>query len=98
MNQLTNLYYILSLCSIGAVIVQCSQTGKEHAVKVKDLSREDAEPLTPEALTKGASLMLSFKGKPYPVKFQKFKGKQVGCVIVKQSAVIDQQLKQSVRV
>ncbi len=31
-------------------MVQCSQTGKQHNVKVKDLSRDDLEPLISEDL------------------------------------------------
>ena len=54
--------------------MRCSQTGKQHTVKVKELSREDSMPLTEKDLTKGAHLMLEFKGKPYPVTFSQFKG------------------------
>ena len=59
---------------IGSVIVRCSQTGKQHAVKVGDLSKEDCSPLNEKDLTKGSSLMLDYKGKPYPVTFVQFKG------------------------
>jgi benzoyl-CoA reductase/2-hydroxyglutaryl-CoA dehydratase subunit BcrC/BadD/HgdB len=43
--------------------------------KIKDLSKEDAEPLTAEDLTNGASLILTYDKKDYPVTFLKFKGK-----------------------
>ena len=53
--------------------MKCSQTGKLHTVKLRDLSREDCEPLTKSDLTKGSDLMMKMKGKLYPVKFAQFK-------------------------
>ena len=58
--------------------MQCCQTGKEHIVKIKDLSKEDAGPLIPQDFISGSTLVLNFKGKLYPVKFLKFKGKCIG--------------------
>ena len=58
--------------------MQCCQTGKEHIVKIKDLSKEDAGPLIPQDFISGSTLVLNFKGKPYPGKFLKFKGKCIG--------------------
>ncbi len=54
--------------------MECAQTGKQHAVKVRDLSREDCGPLTKRDTIKGARLMLDCKGKTYPVTFLQFKG------------------------
>ena len=65
-------------CFLGPVIVQCCQSGKEHIVKIKDLSKEDAGPLIPQDFISGSTLVLNFKGKPYPGKFLKFKGKCIG--------------------
>lgn len=59
---------------VGFVIVRCSQTGKQHLVKVRDLFNEDCSLLTEEDLTRGSSLMLDYKGKTYPVTFIQFKG------------------------
>ena len=59
----------------GSAVVKCSQTGKLHQVKIKDLSREDCEPLTKEDLVKGSELMLEIKGKIYPVQFHHMKDK-----------------------
>ena len=55
--------------------MKCSQTGKLHQVKLKDLSREDCEPLTKEDLVKGSELMVEMKGKVYPVQFLQMKEK-----------------------
>ena len=57
--------------------MKCSQTGKLHQVKIKDLSREDCEPLTKEDLVKGSELMLEIKGKIYPVQFHHMKDKAI---------------------
>ena len=54
--------------------MQCSQTGKQHCVKLCNLSREDLEPLTRGDLIKGVSLIMDYKGKPYPVQFFSYKG------------------------
>ena len=59
----------------GSVVVKCSQTGKLHHVKLKDLSREDCEPLTKDDLVKGSELMADMKGKIYPIQFVQFKDK-----------------------
>ena len=58
-------------------MVKCSQTSKLHSVKLRDLSREDLEPVTIKYLSKGAKLMLDLKGKTYPVQFMHFKGECV---------------------
>lgn len=58
-----------------SVVVKCSQTGKLHQVKLKDLSWEDCESLTKEDLVKGSELMVEMKGKIYPVQFVQFKYK-----------------------
>ena len=69
-------YHTLFIYSIPeSVVVKCSQTGKLHQVKIKDLSREDCEPLTKEDLVKGSELMLEIKGKIYPVQFHHMKDK-----------------------
>ena len=34
--------------------MQCCQTGKEHIVKIKDLSKEDAGPLIPQDFISGS--------------------------------------------
>lgn len=44
-------------------------------MKLKELSREDCEPLTKEDLVKGSELMLEMKGKVYPVQFLQIKDK-----------------------
>ena len=59
---------------VGPALVKCCQTGKQHCVKLLDLSREDLIPLSEQDLTKGTSLMLEHQGKSYPVTFLKFKG------------------------
>ncbi len=56
-------------------MVQCSQTGKQHNVKVKDLSRDDLEPLISEDLVVNKPLILQYKGKPWPVTFLRYKRK-----------------------
>ena len=69
---------------IAGVIVQCSQTGRQHSAMIKDLSKDDAEPLTPEDLTNGVSVIFTYDKKDYPVTFLKFKGKNnelMGAVI-----------------
>lgn len=55
--------------------MKCSQTGKLHQVKLKDLSREDCEPLIKDDLVKGSELMAEMKGEVYPVQFVQFKDK-----------------------
>lgn len=55
-------------------MVKCSQTSKLHSVRLKELSREDMAPVTNKYLTKGAKLMLAWKGKEYPVQFMHYKG------------------------
>lgn len=55
-------------------MVKCSQTSKLHNTKLKDLSREDGEPLSKTDLKKGSKLILEIKGKSYPVQFM-YKGK-----------------------
>ena len=62
--------YILN---VGSAVVKCSQTGKSHTVKLRDLSREDCEPLTTRDCARGSDLMVDIKGKVYPVKFIQFK-------------------------
>lgn len=57
----------------GSVVVRCSQNGKIHTVKAKDLSREDDEPLGD--LLFGEDLILQYRGRPYSVKFVKYNGK-----------------------
>lgn len=59
------------------MVVKCSQTSKLHYVKLRDLSREDLEPVTMKYLTKGAKTMLDMKGKVYPVQFMHFKGEHL---------------------
>lgn len=61
---------------LATVVVQCSQMGKQHTVKVKDLSREDNLPLSHDDLEPKMSLILQYKGKPWPVSFVKYKGKK----------------------
>lgn len=56
------------------VVVKCSQTSKCHNTKLKDLSREDGEPLSKKDLTKGSNLILEMRGKSYAVQFM-YKGK-----------------------
>ena len=63
---------------IDYIVVKCSQTGKLHQVKLKDLSREDCESLTKDDLVKGTKLMAKMKGKVYPVQFVQFKDKASG--------------------
>lgn len=59
---------------LESVVVQCSQTGKQHTVKVKTLSKENGDPIASGDLTKGNTLLMDFKGKPYPAQFVKFAG------------------------
>lgn len=59
---------------LGAVLVQCCQTNRRHVVKIKDLSREDGDTLTMVDFKVGNTLMMMYRGKPYPVKFIEFKG------------------------
>ena len=75
MTYCTVVYHTLLYFIPGSVVVKCSQTGKLHQVKIKDLSREDCEPLTKEDLVKGSELMLEIKGKIYPVQFHHMKDK-----------------------
>ena len=58
----------------GLTQVKCCQTGSSIVLKVKDLAREDYEPLTSSDLTKGSSLVMECKGNSYPVKFIQFMG------------------------
>lgn len=58
----------------GAVTVQCSQTNKQHNLKLKDLQREDLEPLTNTYLVRGAKLLMTHLRKQYVVQFVQFKG------------------------
>lgn len=59
---------------LGQVVVRCSQTGKLHIAKLKDLARADFEALSNTDLVTGSTLMFHYKGKPYPVQFIRFKG------------------------
>ncbi len=67
--------FLLSLLSFiilviaESIVVQCSQTGKEHTVKVKSLTTDSCDPVMEEDLKKGNSLIMEFQGKPYPVQF-----------------------------
>ena len=40
--------------------MKCSQTGKEHAVKIKDLSLDSGEDLTKDYLTPGSELIWTY--------------------------------------
>lgn len=51
--------------------MKCCQTGNLHVVKVNDLFREDLEPLQPDDLVTGSSLMMELDNKMYPVTFVK---------------------------
>ena len=61
--------FILFSSPSAPVVVKCSQTSKCHNTKLKDLSREDGEPLSKKDLTKGSNLILEMKGKSYAVQF-----------------------------
>ena len=63
-------------------MVKCAQQGKRLIVKMKDLSTGTLDPLRKTDLKKGASLLAEYKGKSYPVLFESFAGKHVGCVVV----------------
>lgn len=68
---------VSNLCTIilGVILVRCSQTGKEHAAKFHEISRQDGKLLKEDYIkSKGAKLSYHYKGKPYPVKFISFKG------------------------
>ena len=52
--------------------VRCSQTGKVHTVKVKDLSREDGEALTQRFLD--WSIIMHYRGKYCESQFVSYKG------------------------
>ena len=54
--------------------MKCSQTGKVLSVKVRDLSREDGESFQESDFTRGANLILEYKGKLYPVRFLTYAG------------------------
>ena len=54
--------------------MKCCQTGKQYNVKVKDLSRDDGEPMTSGDLAKGSTLVMDYRGKSYPVQFTRFNG------------------------
>ena len=56
---------------LGSVVVRCSQTGKQHNVKFRTLQKDSGDPITEDNLKKGSSLVMEFKGKPYPVEFKK---------------------------
>ena len=58
---------------LESVIVQCSQTGRKHQVKLRDLTKEDGE-ISSADFVRGSAMIMNFKGKPYPVKFLQFKG------------------------
>ena len=51
-------------------------------VKMKDLSTGTLDPLRKMDLKEGASLLAEYKGKSYPVLFEWFAGKHVGCVVI----------------
>ena len=55
-------------------VVKCSQTGEQHIVKLKDLSKEDNQPILNDDLFEGSSLLVECNHKSYPVEFVKFKG------------------------
>ena len=67
------LHLLGTTLNIESVVMKCSQTGKLHTVKLRDLSREDREPLAKSDLVKGSDLMVEMKGKLYPVKIAQFK-------------------------
>ena len=54
--------------------MKCSQTGEQHIVKLKDLSKEDNQPILNDDLFEGSSLLIERNHKTYPVEFVKFKG------------------------
>ena len=54
--------------------MKCSQTNKKYTIKVKDLTTETSDPLTDRDLTKNTKLVMTYRGKPYPVQFLQFKG------------------------
>ena len=54
--------------------MKCSQTGEQHIVKLKDLSKEDNQPILNDDLFEGSSLLIERNHKSYPVQFVKFKG------------------------
>ena len=63
---------------IGAVILNFSQTGEILVSKIRDLYREDMQPVMD--LTKGAELLYELDGKVYPVQFVSIQGYYYFCI------------------
>ncbi len=70
-----NYYCLVHIHISGSVVVICSQNGKMHTLKIKDLSREDEEPLGD--LVYGDDVIMQYRGKPYAVKFVKYNGNSI---------------------
>ncbi len=54
--------------------MKCSQMGKNHTIRIKDLTKETGEPVTEEDLKPGNSLIMDYRGKPYPAEFVRNSG------------------------
>ncbi len=66
--------YVTTYLLTGNVIVKCSQTGEQHVVKLKELSKGDGQPIMDDDLHEGSSLLIEEDHKFYPVEFVKFNG------------------------
>ncbi len=71
---------------IETAVVRCAQTEKQHVIKLKNVSKDDMEPLTNEDLKGGACVIMHHKNNPYPVTFVLLKGEYMNhschCVCV----------------
>jgi hypothetical protein len=61
-------------CNVEKVKLKCSQEGKVFTAKIRDLSREDLQPLSNSDFSKGSLLLCDIRGKAYPVQFIAFDG------------------------
>ena len=65
--MLHNKYYCYDPLLAGTVTVVCNQTNKVISVKVGDLSKDDGNLAAEDLETPGTQLLLSEKGREYPV-------------------------------
>ena len=63
-----------SSINLGTALVKCCQDNKRHKVKIADLTREGGESVDPKEMRAGITLLMSYEGSDYPVKFIQFIG------------------------